>query len=84
MRCVKFKLVQLHHRIMQYSYSQDPKCVRGIFRVLDVDEDNVRMSKFVRRNLGLFEKGKVFYEFNKKEDLICCRKTIRVTEAMVC
>ena len=75
--------MQLQHRIMKYSYSQDPKYYKGIFRVLEVDEDNVRMSEFIRRKPDCFEKGKVFYEFSEKEDLMCCRKTIRVPDAKV-
>ena len=49
-----------------------------MFRVLLVDEDNVRMSTFVRKKTGSFEEGRAFYEFTENEDLPYCRKVIRM------
>ena len=49
----------------------------GMFQVLKVDEENVRMSTFIRNKLGSFEKGRAFFEFTEKEDLPFCRKAIR-------
>ena len=49
----------------------------SMFQVLKVDEENVRMSKFVRNKLGSFEKGKAFFELTEKEDLPFCRKAMR-------
>lgn len=39
--------------------------------MLEVDEDNVQMSKFVEKKLSprTFENGRAFYEFTDKEDL---------------
>ena len=55
--------------------------MNGIFHVLEVDEDNLRMSEFVKRKLGSFESAKAFYEFiRKEEDLPCCRKVIHMQD----
>ena len=59
--------------------------MNGKFRALQVDEDNVRMSDFITKRIGTFERGKAFYEFQQgdKEDLLCCRKAIRITDKKV-
>ena len=40
------------------------------FYVLEVDEDNVQMAKFIKDKLGedKFENGKAFYEFTQREE----------------
>ena len=40
------------------------------FRVLEVDEDNVQMAKFVEQKINKvkFENGKAFYEFTQMEE----------------
>ena len=70
-----------HHR-QQYHYNilipQNPKHVEGKFAILEVDEDNVRLSEFVREKHGSFDSAKAFYEFVQPEYLPWCRKMIRV------
>ena len=53
-----------------------------LFHVLEVNEENVRMSEFVKRKLKIssFERGRAFYEFTLKEDLPYCRKVVRMTK----
>ena len=41
-----------------------------VFEVHNVEEDNVRISTFVAKKFGSFEREKVFYEFNQDEDLL--------------
>lgn len=53
---------------------QDPKCAQiahSDLHVLEVDEDCVCMSDFIKKQLGVakFINGHAFYEFKKKEDL---------------
>jgi hypothetical protein len=48
------------------------------YSVLEVDEDCVRMSKFVETKLGSpYEDEKVFYTAEKEEDLLYCKKILR-------
>ena len=52
--------------------------MNGKYTVLEVDEDNVRMSKFIATKLNCkYEDGKAFYEAEKEEDLIYCKKILR-------
>ena len=59
---------------------QNRELMYGKFRALQVQVDNVRMSDFITKEIGSFERGKAFYEFKAgdKEDLLCCRKAIRI------
>ena len=69
-----------HHRQQYHDIliPQNPKHVEGKFAILEVDEDNVRLSEFVREKFGSFDSAKAFYEFVKPEYLPWCRKVIRV------
>ena len=53
----------------------------GNYRVLEVGEDDVRMSKFIETKLnGQYEDGKAFYEVTEndpEEDLLYCKKILR-------
>ena len=47
--------------------------------LIEVDQDCIRMSKYIEENLNCkFENGKAFYEATKKrEDLLHCKKVLR-------
>ena len=47
--------------------------------MLEVDEDNVQMSKFIEKTLGsrTFENGRAFYEFTDEEDLIYYKEVVK-------
>ena len=53
----------------------------GNYRVIDVDQDCVRMSKFIETKLKCqYEDGKAFYEVTEndsEEDLLYCKKILR-------
>ena len=53
----------------------------GNYRVLEVDQDCVRLSKFIETKLDCqYEDGKAFYEVTEKdseEDLLYCKKILR-------
>ena len=53
--------------------------MKGKYTVVEVDEDNVRMSKFIGRKLNCqFEDGKAFYEaIDNEEDFLYYRKILR-------
>ena len=48
------------------------------FYILEVDEDNVQMAKFVKKKLHeiKFENGRAFYEFTEKEEDLLYYKDI--------
>ena len=54
----------------------------GNYRVLKVNEDCVRLSKFIKAKLNCqFEDGKAFYEVTEddsEEDLLYCKKILRL------
>ena len=50
---------------------------------MEVDEDNVRLSQFVRKIFGSFENGRAFYEFSQQECFPACRKVIIIPDAKV-
>ena len=52
------------------------------FEELQVDEDNVEMSNFVRKNLGVsdFQNAHAFYEFTNEEDLGYYRDVVHLLE----
>ncbi len=61
---------------------QDSRYRNGKYSVLEVDEDSdcVRMSKFIETKLGCqykYEDGKAFYEAEREEDLLYCKKILR-------
>ena len=58
---------------------QDSIYRTGIYTVLDVDQDRVRMSKFIETKLNCkFEDGKAFYETTEnEEDLLYYKKILR-------
>ena len=58
--------------------TQNPKCTSGEFYELTVDEDNVRLSTFVKKKGYTFENGLAFYEFCRKEDLQCYKEVVHV------
>ena len=50
----------------------------GTYTVLDVDQDCVRMSKFIETKFNCqYEDGKAFYEAENEEDLLYCKKVLR-------
>ena len=53
--------------------------MNGKYEVVEVDEDNVRMSKFIEGKLNCqFEDGKAFYEATEnEEDFLYYRKILR-------
>ena len=52
--------------------------MNGKYMVLEVDEDSVRMSKFIETKLGCqYEDGRAFYDAGKEEDLLYCKKILR-------
>jgi hypothetical protein len=53
--------------------------------VLKVGENNVQMSKFIEKELGLqkFENGQAFYEFTGQEDLIYYKEVVKVQRNIV-
>lgn len=58
---------------------QDSLYQTGNYAVLDVDQDHVRMSKFIESKLNCqYEDGKAFYEATEnEEDLLYCKKILR-------
>ena len=60
----------------------------GSYRVLDVDQDCVRLSKFIETKLNCqYEDGKAFYEVTEddlEEDLLYCKKILRPEVDKVC
>ena len=60
--------------------TQDPKYCLEEFRVFKVDENNIRMSEFIKRKIKplKFENGKAFYEFKQLEDLQYYKEVIHV------
>ena len=58
--------------------------MKGKYAVIEVDEESVRMSKFIETKLECqFEDRKAFYEADKEEDLLYCRKALRLTKEAV-
>ena len=52
--------------------------------MLQVDEDNVQMAKFIERKLEVeFENGKAFYEFTQAEDLLYYRDVVRTSKVIL-
>ena len=58
---------------------QDSMYRSGNYEVLYVDQDCVRLSKFIETKLNCqFEDGKAFYEVtDNEEDLLYCKKMLR-------
>ena len=58
---------------------QDSMYRTGIFTVLEVDKDCVRMSQFIEEKLNCkFEDGRAFYEVTEnEEDLLYYKKILR-------
>ena len=46
--------------------------------MLKVEKDNMRMSSFVKQNLGSFENGRAFYEFTSEEDFLHYEEVVKV------
>ena len=67
------------HKINILLVWQDSRYQAGNFTVLDVDNDCVRMSKFIETKLKCkYEDGKAFYEVTEnEEDLLYCKKILR-------
>lgn len=52
--------------------------MNGRYTLLEVNEDCVRMSKFIETNRNCeYEDRKVFYEAEKEEDLLYYKKILR-------
>ena len=65
---------------------QNPKYLEAHFYVLTVDEDNVQMSDFIKRALGVteFENGKAYYEFTQtEEDLVSYKEVVRMRQVIL-
>ena len=45
-----------------------------------MDKDNVRMSEFIKQQLGVYEKGAAFYEFLNSEDLLSYKEVVHLPE----
>ena len=43
-----------------------------------MDEDNVRMSEYIKQQLGVYEKGAAFYEFAQSDDLLSYKEVVHV------
>ena len=43
-----------------------------------MEEDNVRMSEYIKQRLGVYEKGAAFYEFVQREDLLSYKEVLYV------
>ena len=57
---------------------QDSRYISGKYTVIEVDEDCVRMSKFIRTKLNhKYEDGRAFYAAEKEEDLLYYKKILR-------
>ena len=52
--------------------------------MLKVEKDNMRMSSFVKQNLGSFENGRAFYEFTSEEDFLHYKEVVKVQKSQVC
>ena len=58
--------------------------MNGKYSVLEVDEDCVRMSKFIETKLDCqYKDGKAFYVAGKEEDLLYCKKILRPQKEQV-
>jgi hypothetical protein len=59
--------------------------MKGKYAVVEVDKDNVRMSKFIEAKLHLqFEDRKIFYEATEnEEDFLYYKKILRPEEEKV-
>ena len=58
---------------------QDPESRQNLkFKVLEVDEDNIQLAKFVEKKLSIkYENGRAFYEFiQTEEDLLFYRDVV--------
>ena len=71
--------------IIELHFMQNPDCMEAYFHVLYVDEDNVQMSDFVKRALGVtkFENGRAYYEFTQtEEDFVSYKEVVRMHKVM--
>ena len=59
--------------------------MKGKYAVVEVDKDNVRMSKFIKEKLNCqFEDGRAFYEATEnEEDFLYYKKILRAEEEKV-
>ena len=66
------------HNIILSQHSKRHSEKKESFHVLEVDEDNVQMSKFIEKKLGsrTFENGRAFYEFTDEENLIYYKEIV--------
>ena len=67
--------------INYYTLLQNPDCMETYFYVLRVDEDNVQMSDFVKRTLGVteFENGRAYYQLTQtEEDFVSYKEVLRM------
>ena len=65
---------------MEYVLQKEETCEQQ-YLVLNVKEDNVRMSEFIRMHPSIksFENGRAFYEFTEEEDLDIYKEVICAT-----
>ena len=68
---------------MNLVHMQNPKYYTEKFYVLKVDENNVRMSEFVKMKIGSFENGRAFYEFKQPEDLLYYKEVVHVPTSLI-
>ena len=62
--------------IHTYIHKQNPRCTSEEFYELTVEEDNVRLSTFIKQKGYKFINGLAFYEFTDKEDLHCYKEIV--------
>lgn len=68
---------------MNLVHMQNPKYYTEKFYVLRVDENNVRMSEFVKMKIGSFENGRAFHEFKQPEDLLYYKEVVHVPTSLI-
>ena len=72
-----------YNNYVNCSSCQNPEYINAMFHVRKVEEENIRMSVFVKNNFGSFERGRAFYEFIQKEDLLFWTKAIRMKKGNI-
>ena len=68
--------------IVELHFMQNPDCMEACFHVL---YDNVQMSDFVKRAIGVieFDNGRAYYEFTQtEEDLVFYKEVVRMHKVM--
>ena len=90
---INYVFLKLHgmiglHLIICHSFHawQDSRYVHARYDVINVYQDRVRMSEFVKKKLhnAQYEDGKAFYMSTRgEEDLLYCKKILRLPKKLV-